>query len=178
MITEKDRRLNTIASYCLVLVVAIYSVMGILFALPALQFSQYFAAVFAMNADMLGTFMQSVHQNEHASLLFLLFVLDYIFFISLGLFFYFKCQYYARSIVQPMFLATASRYMSFLGPVSVFFDAIETGIILFVILTPFDFPSWLVYIQTPFMLLALLVDFIAIGWIIYCSLSLRFMRKT
>jgi hypothetical protein len=161
---KDSRHINKI----LYLSLSFYLVM-LLFSIPVKNFSNYFPTVFSMNAENMRTYLSVTNSNGDTSMFSFIFILDYFFFILLGCFFYFKLKALARHFTGILNIITA--FMAYLGFSSILADGIETSILQYMIHNFNNFNDHLVYIQTPFTVLALVIDFIAIIWVIFISIK-------
>jgi hypothetical protein len=170
-IIKTNRSINKV----LYLVLGIYFIMIFLFIFAGKNFSDYFSIVFSMNKENMRYFLSTIGNNGDLGVFSFLFVLDYIFFILLGCFFYLKLKYQAKCL-NGKFRRIIST-MAYLGPLSILADGIETSILQYMIHHYKNFPGYLVNIQTLFTFLALSIDLVAIFWIVFISVKIKFNIK-
>jgi hypothetical protein len=165
---KDSRHINKI----LYLALIFYLVMIFLFSIPGKHFSNYFPTVFSMNAENIKTYLSVIDSNGDMGMFSFIFILDYFFFILLGCFFYFKLKVLAGHFTGILNKTTV--FMAYFALSSILADGIETSTLQYMIHNFKDFPDCLINIQSPFTILALTIDFMAIIWIIFARIKTRF----
>ncbi len=166
-IINTNRSVNRV----LFLALGIYCIMIFLFVLPGKNFSNYFSNAISMNKEYIRLFLSTLDNNGDLGLFSSIFVLDYFFFVSLGCFFYLKLKYQSKLLNGKM--QKVISIMAYSGPLSIIADGIETTTLQYMIHHYKDFPGYMVDIQTLFTILAFIIDFTAIFWIIFASVKIK-----
>jgi hypothetical protein len=92
-------------------------------------------------------------------------LLDYLFIIAYGCFFYCSVRYLSWNYQQGSLHLKASKMIAWIGIVSAICDAIENVFLFSMIANPVSFPGWLALAHSTFALLKFSLMYLTIGWL-------------
>ena len=94
-------------------------------------------------------------------------LLDYVFMIAYGCFFYSSARYLSWDYQQGSFPLKVGRMFAYIGALSAICDAVENMFLLSMTADPAGFPSWLAIAHSTFAFLKFILMYLTIGWLIF-----------
>ncbi len=94
-------------------------------------------------------------------------LLDYMFLIAYGCFFYSSARYLSWNYQQGSFPLKVGKMIAWIGVFSAICDAVENVFLLSMTANPVGFPNWLAIAHSTFALLKFILMYLTIGWLIF-----------
>ncbi|MHA2389626.1 MAG: hypothetical protein ACXACW_12980, partial [Candidatus Hodarchaeales archaeon] len=106
-------------------------------------------------------------KSEDVSLFILGNLLDYMFLIAYGCFFYSSARYLSWNYQQRSLPLKVGKMIAWIGICSAICDAVENVFLLSMTANPVGFPNWLAIAHSTFALLKFILMYLTIGWLIF-----------
>jgi hypothetical protein len=94
-------------------------------------------------------------------------LVDYMFMIAYGCFFYSSARYLSWDYRQGSLPLKASKIIAWIGVLSAICDAVENVFLLSMTANPLGFPNWLAIAHSTFALFKFILMYLTIGWLIF-----------
>lgn len=171
--SKKTLRILAVFSFILVIV-------SMFFVMMILEMSNFSGTLEETQLGFNGEYIKSIFalMNEDEMALFILAnILDYMFMLAYGTFFYSTALILARKLKEGSIWSKVGYAMGIVGIISACCDAIENLFLLLMASDPADFPIWLAIPHSSFAVTKFLLMYIVFGWLVIISISRLFVRK-
>lgn len=176
-LTEKPSKktLRYLAVFSFILVIT-----SMFFVMMLLEMSNFSGTLEETQLGFSGEYIKSMFalMNEDEIGLFILAnILDYIFMLGYGAFFYSTGLILARKLKEGSIWSKVGYGMVILGIISACCDALENLFLLLMTSDPADFPIWLAIPHSSFAVTKFTLMYIVFGWLLIISFSRLFVKK-
>jgi len=171
--SKKTLRYLAVFSFILVIV-------SMFFVMMLLEMSNFSGTLEETQLGFNGEYIKSIFalMNEEEMALFILAnILDYVFMLAYGTFFYSSALILARKLKEGSLWSKVGYAMVMVGIISACCDALENIFLLLMASDPVDFPIWLAIPHSSFAVTKFALMYAVFGWLVVISFSRIITRK-